>query len=79
MVDVEILISAADGTPIPVALKHIATRLLPSRQGILVSRPDGNLEPFTVDDGSVPHGKRALPAEPAKAVPAGIISAEGRF
>ncbi|KAF5045601.1 hypothetical protein DSECCO2_479570 [anaerobic digester metagenome] len=79
MVDMEILLSAADGAPVPVALKHTATRLLPSPQGILVPRPDGDLEPFTVDDGPVPHGKRALAAEPAETVPAGIIPAERRF
>lgn len=78
VVDVEVLLSAADGARAPVAFKHGAPDLLPCGEAILVPCPDGDLEPFTVDGASAPHGKRAPEAEPAKTIPVGIVSAERR-
>ena len=78
VVDVEVLLSATDSTRAPVAFKHGVPNLLPRGKAILVPCPDGDLEPFAVDEGP-PHGKRAPAAEPAKTVPAGIVSAKGRI
>ncbi len=79
MVDVEILLSAADGALLPVAVKHSVADLFPSREAVLLPRPDGSLEAFAVNDAPAPHGKRAPAAEPAKPVPGGLVSAERRI
>lgn len=79
VVNVEFISPAADRTPILIALKYGAPNLLPCREAILVPGPDGSLEPLAVDEASVPHGKRAPAAEPAKAVSGRIVSAEGRI
>lgn len=79
VVDVEVLLSATDSTRAPVAFKHGVPNLLPRGKAILVPCPDGDLEPFAVDEGRPPHGKRAPAAESAKTVPGGIVSAERRI
>jgi len=77
MVDVEVLLSAADRALLAVALKHSVANLLPPREAVLVPRPDGGLEAFAINEAPAPHGKRAPTAEPAKTVPVGIVSAKG--
>ena len=42
MMDMEVFISPADGAPLPVALQDCVPYCLPSRQGILLPRPDGD-------------------------------------
>jgi len=77
MVNMKVLLSAANIASLPVAIQDRIPYRFPSRQGILLPGPDGNLEAFAVDDTSGPHGERALVAEPAKAVSVGFIVAEG--
>jgi hypothetical protein len=77
MVNMKVLLSAADSAPLPVAIQDSTPYRFPSRQGILLPCPDGDLEAFAVDDTCGPHGERALVAEPAEAVPVGVIVAEG--
>ena len=79
MVDMEIFFPTTDGALIPIALKHSVPYLLPPSKAILVPDPDGDLETLAVDRAPVPHGKRAPAAEPAKTVPGGVVSTEGRF
>ncbi|MDK2917182.1 MAG: hypothetical protein PWR25_1739 [Euryarchaeota archaeon] len=76
MVDVEVISPAADGASLPVALEHGVPDLLPPREAVLLPRPDGDFETFTVDEAAAPRGKSAPAAEPAKTVPGGIVSAE---
>lgn len=76
MVDMEVLSPAADGAPVPVALKHGVANLFPPRKTVLLPRPDGSLEAFAVDEAAAPHGKSAPAAEPAKPVPGGIVPAK---
>ncbi|MDK2890728.1 MAG: hypothetical protein PWR21_1360 [Methanoculleus sp.] len=77
MVNVEVFASAADGALLSVAIQDRVPYRFPSRQGILIPHPDGDLEPFAVDGACGPHGERALVTEPAETVPVGVIVAEG--
>lgn len=77
MVDVEVLLSAADGAPLAIAFKDDTAGHLPSPQGVLVPRPDGGCEPLAVDQAFASRGKRTLKAEPAETVPVGTVPAEG--
>lgn len=77
VVDVEVLLTAADGAPVLVAFEDSVTRLLPSSEGILIPRSDESRESFAVDPAFAPRSKRALIAEPAEAVPVGMVGAEG--
>ena len=67
---------SADRALLSVAFKHSVANFLPPREAVLLPRPDGSLEPFAVDEGPAPHGKRAAAAEPAKTVPGGIVPAK---
>jgi hypothetical protein len=76
MMDVKVLLSTADITPLPVPLQDRVPYRFPSRQGILLLRPDAGREPFAVDGACGSHGERALVTEPAETVSVGAIVAE---
>ncbi len=76
VVDMQVLLSAADSALLPVTSQDHITHLFPSPQGILLPRPDGGREPLAVDVACGPRGKRALVAEPAETVQVGAIPAE---